>query len=118
MYDMPPDQPEKIRAYTDKLRGWMIETVVAAVKDQKPAKLSIGKGTARFAVNRRKATDKGVINDRNPEGPVDHSVPVLKVEDDKRAESRCLRLRLPKYDDAVLRVVRRLRGLRANRDRK
>ena len=83
MYDMPPDQPEKIRAYTDKLRGSMIETIVAAVKDLKPAKLSIGEGTARFAVNRRKATDKGVINDRNPEGPVDHSVPVLKVEGDK-----------------------------------
>ena len=83
MYDMPPDQPEKIRVYTDKLRGWMIETIIAAVKDLKPAKLSIGEGTARFAVNRREFTDKGVINGRNPEGPVDHSVPVLKVEDEK-----------------------------------
>jgi len=83
MYDMPPDQPDKIRAYTDKLRGWMIETIVAAVKDLKPAKLSIGESRARFAVNRRQVTDKGVINGRNPEGPVDHSVPVLKVEDEK-----------------------------------
>jgi Neutral/alkaline non-lysosomal ceramidase, N-terminal len=83
MYEMPEDQPAKITAYTDKLRGWMIETIVAAVKDLKPAKLSIGEGTARFAVNRRQVTDKGVINGRNPEGPVDHSVPVLKVEDEK-----------------------------------
>jgi Neutral/alkaline non-lysosomal ceramidase, N-terminal len=83
MYDMPADQPDKIRAYTDKLRDWMIETIVAAVKDLKPAKVSIGEGMARFAVNRREVTDKGVINGNNPTGPIDHSVPVLKVEDEK-----------------------------------
>jgi hypothetical protein len=83
MYEMPEDQPARIKAYTDKLRGWMIETMVAAVKDMKPARLSIGEGTARFAVNRRQVTEKGVINGKNPEGPVDHSVPVLKVEDEK-----------------------------------
>src|SRR5215207_7111325 len=82
MYEMTPDQPAKIRAYTDKLRGWMIETIVAAVKDLKPAKLAIGQGTARFAMNRRQPTDKGITNGRNPEGPVDHSVPVLKVTDE------------------------------------
>ena len=57
MYEMPADQPAKIFAYTDKLRGWMIETIVAAVKDLKPAKVSVGEGTARFAVNRRQNTD-------------------------------------------------------------
>ncbi len=85
MYEMPPDQPAKIFAYTDKLRGWMIETIVAAVKDLKPAKVSVGEGTARFAVNRRQNTEKGVINGIDPVGPVDHSVPVLKVEDEKGA---------------------------------
>jgi hypothetical protein len=85
MYEMPADQPNKIRAYTAKLREWMIETIVTAVKDLKPAKLSIGEGKARFAMNRREVTPKGVINGRNPEGPVDHSVPVLKVEDEKGA---------------------------------
>ncbi|MBO0697020.1 MAG: neutral/alkaline non-lysosomal ceramidase N-terminal domain-containing protein [Zavarzinella sp.] len=82
MYDMPPDQPDKIGAYTEKLRGAMVETMLAAVNDLKSAKLSIGEGTAGFAVNRRQVTDKGVINGRNPEGPVDHTVPVLKVEDE------------------------------------
>lgn len=83
MYEMTPEQPARIRAYTDQLRGWMVETLLAALKDLKPAKLSIGEGTARFAVNRRQPTEKGVINGSNPEGPVDHSVPVLKVEDEK-----------------------------------
>src|SRR5262249_41561461 len=58
----------------------MVEAITAAIADLKPAKLSIGEGTARFAINRREETPKGVVIGRNPEGPVDHSVPVLRVE--------------------------------------
>jgi hypothetical protein len=79
MYDMSPDEAAKIGPYTDKLKGWMIDTIVRSLDDLKPARLSYGKGTARFAVNRRKPTDKGFINAANPEGPVDHAVPVLRV---------------------------------------
>lgn len=81
MYAMTPDQAAKIRAYTEQLRGWMIETIVSAVKDLQPATLAVGEETARFAVNRRQPTDKGVVNGRHPEGPVDHAVPVLRVQD-------------------------------------
>ncbi len=80
MYDMPGEQVPKIEAYTRKLQGRMVETVLAALKDLHPACLAIGKGTARFAINRRQMTDKGVIIGLNPEGPVDHDVPVLRVE--------------------------------------
>ncbi|HJU11467.1 MAG TPA: neutral/alkaline non-lysosomal ceramidase N-terminal domain-containing protein [Candidatus Binataceae bacterium] len=79
MYDMSPDEATKIGPYTDKLKNWMIDTIIRALDDLKPARLSYGKGTARFAVNRRKPTDKGFINAANPEGPVDHAVPVLRV---------------------------------------
>src|SRR5204862_1928554 len=50
-----------------------------ALADLKPAQLSLGKGTARFAVNRREPTARGIINGYNPQGPVDHDVPVLRV---------------------------------------
>jgi neutral ceramidase len=80
MYDMPPDEAAKIGPYTDKLKGWMIDVIVRALDDLKPARLSFGKGTVRFAVNRRKPTAKGFINAANPEGPVDHVVPVLRVD--------------------------------------
>lgn len=80
MYDLTPEQPARIKAYTEKLRIWMVEVIVKALKDLKPAKLSMGKGTARFAMNRREPTKNGIINGRNPEGPVDHDVPVLRVE--------------------------------------
>jgi Neutral/alkaline non-lysosomal ceramidase, N-terminal len=80
MYDMPADEAKKIGPYTDKLKGWMIDTLVKAHEEMKTARLSVGQGTARFAVNRRQLTDKGVINGTNPDGPVDHDVPVLSVE--------------------------------------
>jgi hypothetical protein len=79
MYDMPPDQKPKLAAYSEELRTKLVDVVVAALKDLKPAKLALGKGTARFAVNRRQQTDKGIILGVNPEGPVDHDVPVLQV---------------------------------------
>jgi hypothetical protein len=80
MYDMPPEEAKKIGPYTDRLRGWMVDVIVAALDDLKPARLAAGKGKARFAVNRRQPTPKGVINGYNPDGPVDHDVPVLRVE--------------------------------------
>jgi hypothetical protein len=83
MYPLTPEQLERIKKYTQDLRGWMVDTIIKAYEMRKPARLAIGKGTARFAVNRREPTPKGIINGRNPEGPVDHDVPVLRVEDDK-----------------------------------
>ncbi len=80
MYDMPPEEARKIGPYTDRLQGWMIDVVVRALEDLRPARLAHGKGIARFAVNRRKPTPQGFVNDANPEGPVDHDVPVLRVE--------------------------------------
>jgi hypothetical protein len=43
-------------------------------------KLSVAHGYAPFAVNRRLASEKGVVIGVNNDGPVDHDVPVLKVE--------------------------------------
>lgn len=80
MYPINAEQAERIGAYTKKLQAAMIEVMVKAWKDRQSARLSHGKGTARFAVNRRQVTKDGVINGTNPEGPVDHDVPVLRVE--------------------------------------
>lgn len=79
MYPMPEAEAKKIGPYTEKLRGLFVDVIVEAVGRLRPATLSVGKGRARFAVNRRQVTDKGVINGRNPDGPVDHDVPVLRA---------------------------------------
>jgi neutral ceramidase len=80
MYDMPEDEAKKIGPYTEQLRGWMIDVILKALADLKPARLSIGKSSAGFAVNRREPTPNGIINGTNRAGPVDHDVPVLRVE--------------------------------------
>src|SRR5262245_24635671 len=83
MYPMSADAAKKIGPYAKKLEGWMVEAVAEALKNLAPATLSVGQGTARFAMNRRQETPKGVIIGSNPDGPVDHSVPVLDVADAK-----------------------------------
>jgi hypothetical protein len=81
MYDMPAEMVKKIPPYTDRLRRRMTETILKALKDLRPARVAFGKGNAGFAVNRREPTARGIINGYNPKGPVDHDVPVLRVED-------------------------------------
>jgi hypothetical protein len=81
MYPMNAEQLEEVRKNTETLKVSMTEVLIAAVKNLKPANVSVGEGTARFAVNRREVTPTGVANGKNPTGPVDHSVPVLRVAD-------------------------------------
>jgi len=80
MYDMPAEQHKKIAANTEKIREGMIEVIETALKDLKPARLSQGNGTARFAINRRESKKDSIVIGLNPDGPVDHDVPVLRVE--------------------------------------
>jgi hypothetical protein len=81
---MSAAEARKIGPYTEKVRAWMIEVIIKALGKLAPVRIEVGKGTARFAVNRRKPTPKGVINDANPDGPVDHDVPVLAVRSKDR----------------------------------
>jgi hypothetical protein len=80
MYPLTAEQWQDIDDYTHQLQGWMVQTIEAALADLKPARLAHGKGTARFAANRRKPTPRGIVNDLNPRGPVDHDVPVLRID--------------------------------------
>ncbi len=67
------------RNYAQKLEKQLITIIGKALDDLEPAKLTYTYGRAGFAMNRRTPTEKGVRNHPYPEGPVDHSVPVLKV---------------------------------------
>lgn len=80
MFELSPEMKERAESYTTKLRTQMVEAVSSALRDLKPARLALGQGKASFALNRRQQTEKGVIIGSNPSGPVDHSVPVLRVE--------------------------------------
>ena len=64
-----------------------------------PASLSYGVGRAHFALNRREPTAKGIKLGKNPAGPTDESVPILRVQDaERQADGDRLRLRLPQHD--------------------
>ena len=86
LVDYYPDetaQNELVREYSDTVEAKIIETVAQAFSDLSPARLSIGEGTASFAVNRRNNIESDVpelLAAGTPlKGPVDHSVPVMAV---------------------------------------
>ncbi len=74
-----PDEREKIRIYSHQLEDRIVELVGEALNSLAPARLFSGNGTARFAVNRRTNTESALRPSTQLSGPVDHSVPVLKV---------------------------------------
>lgn len=80
-YALDAGQTKAVNDYTYQLKGKLINLIGEAVKDLSPAKLSFGRGTAQFAMNRReKKPDGSITNGVNRDGPVEHEVPVLKVE--------------------------------------
>jgi hypothetical protein len=82
MYPLTKEMAAKVDEYTQKLQRDLVALIGESLKELKPAALKYGAGKATFAVNRREPTEKGIINGRNPAGPVDHTVPVLAVEVD------------------------------------
>ena len=76
------EQRRDVEQYTADLRRKVVEVIGAALDGLAPAKLSFGEGEATFGVNRRKITPKGEVLGftPNPDGPVDHAVPVLRVD--------------------------------------
>ncbi len=67
--------------YYDQLVESLVSIADKALKNLKPAHLSYAHAKCGFAMNRRTPTDKGYRNHPNPNGPVDHTVPVLRVSD-------------------------------------
>ena len=77
----PPDEQAKLEVYTRKFTDDLVAAVGAAIRDLSPATVEYGAGSAGFAVNRRQAATTGVKIGVNSNGPVDHTVPVLKITD-------------------------------------
>lgn len=80
MYALDGQQMAVVREYTDWLQDRVVEVAGAALKDLAPARLSLGRGEAGFAINRRLKRETGYVISPNPAGPVDHTVNVLRIE--------------------------------------
>ena len=76
-YGLSAQQCAAVDRYTQVVQDKLVALIVEASKTLHPARLAYGRSQATFAMNRRKS--------RNPDGPVDFTVPVLRVsdEDDK-----------------------------------
>jgi len=79
---MTPEQQRDTDDYTRGLVDKVAALVGEALADLRPARLAVGQGEAPFAMNRRQKTDKGYVIGVNPDGPTDHTVPVLRVDGD------------------------------------
>ena len=79
MFELGVEDRARIDAYSERLREALFAVVRAALGDLTPAEVSYGSGEAGFAMNRRQFTPEGVRIGVNPQGPTDHSVPVLRV---------------------------------------
>ena len=79
-WDLPEGQIELCRQYSETLRGKLVELVGRALADLSPAQLAYLHAKAAVAMNRRSQTDHGYVIGPNADGPVDHDVPVLRVD--------------------------------------
>jgi len=79
MFFLPPEDLQRVTRYAKKLTDDLVRVVDAAMADLAPAEVSVGHGSAGFAINRREPMPAGMRIGLNPKGPVDHDVPVLKI---------------------------------------
>ncbi len=79
MYNLDAANAKAADDYRKLLFEKLVEVIGLALGDLQPAVIEFGQTTAGFATNRREITATGVKLGVNPQGPVDHSVPVLRV---------------------------------------
>ncbi len=70
---------EDAKDYFASLTTTLVDTIGKALEQLQPANLSYSFARCSVAMNRRTPTDQGFRNHPNPDGPVDHTVPVLSV---------------------------------------
>ncbi|MCB1232924.1 MAG: neutral/alkaline non-lysosomal ceramidase N-terminal domain-containing protein [Verrucomicrobiae bacterium] len=66
--------------YFDFLSGEVVRIIGEAIESMEPARLGYCAAKCGFAMNRRTPTPDGYRNHPNPEGVVDHTVPVLRID--------------------------------------
>lgn len=79
LFDLTPADEKAIQDYTRIVTEDLYRVLSGAIADLSPAVLSIGHGTADFAINRRVSRMNAVSIGVNPKGPMDHDVPVIRV---------------------------------------
>ena len=79
-YGLSPEQIQRSRQYMETLQQELLTLVGQAIENLAPARLAYTHARAGFAMNRRLKTERGYQIQPNPDGPVDHDVPVLRID--------------------------------------
>ena len=80
--DMTEADWRAVDEYTSALEDKLVGVIGQAIRNLEPAEASFGRTKVGFAVNRRLKTAEGLRAPfYNWEGPVDHDVPILRVND-------------------------------------
>ena len=79
MFILDEENQQRLLDYRRELPDKLLAAAEAALADMSPVQISCGHGSVSFAVNRREVTPKGRRIGVNPDGPVDHDVPVLRI---------------------------------------
>jgi len=80
---LPPERLQAATEYAEFLQRTLLKVVGDALVDSSPAKVSYCRARCGFAMNRRTPSPTGFRNFPNPDGPVDHDVPVLRIDTPK-----------------------------------
>ena len=79
LFDFSPEDARRVEEYTRGLTESLVWVIGEALRNQAQARLSVGSGSVGFAVNRRAPSGNGFRIGVNTNGPIDHTVPVLRV---------------------------------------
>lgn len=79
IFDFNTEDMQEVARYSQKLTDDIVDVIGMAIANLEPVQISTGHGSADFAVNRRQQKDSVVVIGVNPNGPVDHDVPVIKI---------------------------------------
>ena len=80
IFGLSPEQINQSRQYVEDLQQKLLELVGKSIEDLAPARLSYSHARAGFAMNRRSRIEQGYRIQPNPDGSVDHDVPVLRID--------------------------------------
>ena len=78
-YRVEKGREKEAQEYAAFLEERLMKVIGDAITDLKPAAVSWSRSRCGFAMNRRLPSPTGYQNSPNPDGPVDHEVPVLQV---------------------------------------
>jgi sugar phosphate isomerase/epimerase len=80
VWGVPAERVQQSREYVKVLKEKLLGLVGEALDNLSPARLGYTHARAGFGMNRRLKTERGFVIAPNPDRPVDHDVPVLRVD--------------------------------------